>query len=63
MSSFLFWLTKIVIVAFWLMDVMNMPFMEMFDTTYPLNGWFWFLFFMISGSDIKITIKEAKENT
>ena len=25
----------------WLMDVMNLPFMEMFDTTYPLNGLFW----------------------
>ena len=63
MSSFLFWLTKIVIVAFWLMDILNMPFMEMFDTTYPLNGWFWFLFFMILGSDIKIKITESKENT
>ena len=27
---------------FWLADIMNLPFMEMFDTTYPLNGWFWF---------------------
>jgi hypothetical protein len=26
---------------FWLMDVMNLPFMEMFDTTYPLNEEFW----------------------
>ena len=26
---------------FWLMDIMNLPFMEMFDTTYPLNGLFW----------------------
>lgn len=29
------------ILIFWLMDVMNLPFMEMFDTTYPLNEEFW----------------------
>lgn len=29
--------------VFWIMDIMNLPFMEMFDTTYPLNGWFYFL--------------------
>ena len=28
---------------FWICDILNMPFMEMFDTTYPLNGWFYFL--------------------
>lgn len=28
---------------FWIADIMNLPFMEMFDTAYPLNGWFWFL--------------------
>lgn len=27
---------------FWLADIMNLPFMEMFDTLYELNGWFWF---------------------
>ena len=32
---------------FWLADVMNLPFMEMFDTAYPLNGLFWFLTFLI----------------
>jgi len=30
------------ITIFWLLDVMNFQFMEMFDTTYPLNGLFWF---------------------
>lgn len=28
---------------FWILDVCNMPFMEVFDTTYPLNELFWFL--------------------
>lgn len=28
---------------FWIADLMNLPFMKMFDTTYPLNGMFWFL--------------------
>lgn len=28
---------------FWIADIMNLPFMEMFDTTYPLNGVFWAL--------------------
>lgn len=27
---------------FWLADIMNLPFMTQFDTTYPLNGVFWF---------------------
>lgn len=42
-AGYLYWLTHFVVMLFWLMDVMNMPFMEMFDTTYPLNGLFWFL--------------------
>ena len=28
---------------FWIADVMNLPFMAMFDTTYALNEQFWFL--------------------
>lgn len=27
---------------FWIADVMNLPFMEMFDTVYELNELFWF---------------------
>lgn len=30
------------IALFWIADVMNLPFMKIFDTTYALNGWFWF---------------------
>ena len=27
---------------FWIADVLNLPFMAMFDTVYALNGLFWF---------------------
>ena len=37
------------ITVFWIADVMNMPFMEMFDTTYPFNGWFYFCVFFLWG--------------
>lgn len=36
---------KSIITVFWIMDILNLPFMEIFDTTYPLNGLFWFLMF------------------
>lgn len=32
---------------FWIADIMNLPFMEMFDTVYALNGLFWFLGWML----------------
>ena len=44
------------IVLFWICDILNMPFMEVFDTTYPLNTLFWILVFIFCGG-IKITIK------
>ena len=47
------------IALFWLADVMNLPFMEMFDTTYPLNGWFWFIFyaFLYAPTYVKLIAK------
>ena len=37
-----------ILTIFWLLDIMNFEFMRIFDTTYPLNGWFWlFVWFMI----------------
>lgn len=36
-------LLKFLILIFWILDITNMPFMEMFDTTYPMNGLFWWL--------------------
>ena len=32
---------------FWLFDVMNMPFMQIFDTDYPVNGWVWFAIVLV----------------
>ena len=31
----------------WVLDILNLPFMEMLDTTYPINGWAWFLIFLV----------------
>jgi len=35
------------LVIFWIMDILNLPFMQMFDTTYPINGWFWLLVWIL----------------
>lgn len=48
---------------FWLMDIMNLPFMKEFDTTYPLNGLFWTFAIIIvayeSGSQgVKLEVKK-----
>ena len=53
--TFLVWLIRSGIIVFWIMDILNMPFMQMFDTVYPLNGWFWLLVFILTGGlNIKI---------
>ena len=31
---------------FWILDILNIPSMEMFDTIYPINGLAWFLIWM-----------------
>lgn len=28
---------------FWILDILNLSFMEIFDTTYPINGLEWLL--------------------
>ena len=53
---FLIWLIKTAVTLFWIMDILNMPFMEMFDTTYPLNTLFWILVFSLCG-DVSIKVK------
>ena len=58
MEVFLIWFIKTVVTLFWILDICNMPFMEIFDTTYPLNGMFWFLFFALCGGGISITSKD-----
>lgn len=34
---------QFLILIFWVLDITDMPFMEIFDTTYPMNGLFWWL--------------------
>lgn len=48
----LIYLFKYAVIIFWIMDIINLPFMAMFDTTYPLNELFWFLIWIfIFGDD------------
>ena len=35
------------VIIFWILDISNLGFMEMFDTTYPLNTLFWVLYFLL----------------
>ncbi len=49
-----------VIIMFWVADILNLPFMEMFDTTYPLNGLFWFLVFLFWCSSSYVRTKGDK---
>ena len=61
---FLIWLIKMIVSVFWLLDICNMPFMEIFDTTYPLNTLFWFLFWALSSFKLtyeKDTRKKKKK--
>ena len=46
---------KTFITLFWICDILNMPFMEKFDTTYPLNTLFWILVIIFCGG-INITV-------
>ncbi len=50
-------LIRLFILLFWIFDILNMPFMEMFDTTYPLNTLFWILVFVFGGG---VSIKSEK---
>lgn len=34
------------LVIFWVFDICNLPFMEVFDTTYPINTLVWLLIWM-----------------
>ena len=38
------------VIIFWILDILNLGFMEMFDTTYPLNTLFWVLWFIFAPS-------------
>ena len=47
---------KTSIELFWIADIINLPFMEIFDTTYPLNGWVWTITLVI------LAVEESFEN-
>lgn len=42
-------LIKTAITIFWILDICDMPFMQMFDTVYPLNDVFWWLMVIFVG--------------
>lgn len=47
-------LLKFLILIFWILDITDMPFMEMFDTTCPMNEMFWcivWIFILGNGTD------------
>jgi hypothetical protein len=47
------------IALFWVADIMDLPFMEMFDTTYPLNTAFWFIgWFVLAGLQSSVTVRK-----
>ena len=51
-------LLKFLILIFWILDITNMPFMEMFDSTYPMNELFWWLiWFFVLGFNDEISVR------
>lgn len=52
-------LMKFLILIFWILDITDMPFMKIFDTTYPMNGIFWWLiWFFVLGFSVEIKSEE-----
>ena len=45
----MFKIFKAGLTIFWIMDILNLPFMAKFDTTYPINFWFWVLIWIFIG--------------
>ena len=43
----------------WVLDIINVPFMEMLDTTYPINTLAWFLIWIFLPST-KVVIEGKK---
>ena len=47
------------IMIFWILDILNLPFMQMFDATYPINGLAWFLIILFLPSTTYVTTKKG----
>lgn len=56
-------LLKFLILIFWILDITNMPFMEMFDSTYPMNELFWWLiWFFVLGFNDEISVRGGHDD-
>ena len=44
----------------WVLDILNLPFMESLDTTYPVNGLAWLLIWLVLPST-QTVVKKIKE--
>lgn len=54
-------LLKFPILIFWILDITDMPFMEMFDTTYPMNTLFgWMIWIFVMDFEIETYDKESE---
>ena len=47
----------------WVLDILNLPFMEILDTTYPINGWAWFLIIFLALPTTKTVVVKEKEES
>ena len=56
LEKFLIRFIKMAITIFWILDICNIPFMQMFDTTYPLNELFWLIVWMIGWFVLEILV-------
>lgn len=55
-------LIKLLILIFWILDITDMPFMEMFDTTYPMNTLFWWLIWIFVLLGFSVEVKGGSSN-
>ena len=47
----------------WVLDILNLPFMEILDTTYPINGGTWFLIIFLALPTTKTVVVKEKEES
>lgn len=50
------------VMIFWILDIMNMPFMQIFDTIYPINEEVWFLILLFIPSTETIVKYKDKDD-
>lgn len=46
---------KSILIIFWVLDILDLDFMQMFDTTYAINGLAWLLIWLYLPSTETIT--------